>query len=239
MPIEPRPPIWQLPDLRDVPPGVEFVAVGADLSPGMLLAGYRSGLFAMPERDLLGWWSPDPRGILRPDRVHVSGSLRRSLRRFAVSLDARFDDVVASCADPERPHGWISSEYRASYASLHALGWAHSIEVWDATGALVGGLFGVEVGGLFAAESKFHLATDASKVAVVALADLLAADREPGRLIDVQWCTPHLATLGATEVPRSEYLQLLARARRLPPALDSRPLPAAAGQPNRIRWRTA
>lgn len=247
MPIEPPPPIWQLPDLRDVPAGVEFIAVGADLSPGMLLAGYRSGLFAMPEQDLLGWWSPDPRGILRPGRVHVSRSMRRPLRRFTVSVDQRFDEVVAGCADPSRPHGWISAQYRASYAHLHALGWAHSIEVWDGADALVGGLFGVEVGGLFAAESMYHVATDASKVAVVALADLLAARGEPDRIIDVQWCTAHLATLGASEVDRPAYLGLLARARRLPPALvgqrpggPSGPAGAAgAGAgPSRIRWRS-
>jgi len=237
MPVEPRPPVWQLPDPRGVPAGVELVAVGADLSPGMLLAGYRSGLFAMPEKHLLGWWSPDPRGILRPGAVHVSRSLRRSLRRFTVSVDRRFAEVVAACADPARPFGWISPQYQASYRALHELGWAHSIEVWDDAGALAGGLFGVEVGGLFAAESKFHVATDASKAAVVALADLLAADRHPDRLIDVQWRTAHLASLGAVEVARPEYLRLLARALRLDPVLAGQS-PAGAA-PSRIRWRIA
>lgn len=222
MPIEPPAPHWVLPDVADLPAGQELVAVGADLSPGMLLAGYRSGLFAMPEDDLLGWWSPDPRGVLAPRAVHVSRSLRRVLPRFEVSVDSAFEEVVAACADPRRPHGWISPEYQGAYRTLHDLGWAHSIEVWDASGELAGGLFGVEVGGLFAGESKFHVRTDASKVAVVALADLLAADGDPRRIIDVQWCTDHLATLGAVKVPRAAYL------RALPATMSARPVLSGA-----------
>jgi leucyl/phenylalanyl-tRNA--protein transferase len=229
MPIEPRRSPWVVPDPRGAPDGQDLVAVGADLTPGMLLAGYRAGLFGMPDGPLLGWWSPDPRGVLFPAGVHVGRSLRRS-----VGLDACFDDVVRACADPARPHGWISAEYRSSYSELHALGWAHSIEVWDESGRLAGGLFGVEVGGLFAAESKFHVATDASKVAVVALADLLAAGAGP-RTIDVQWRTPHLASLGVVDVPRPEYLRMLQRALALPPVLGQRPVPS----PSRIRWRSA
>ncbi|MDH3958238.1 MAG: leucyl/phenylalanyl-tRNA--protein transferase [Actinomycetota bacterium] len=225
MPIEPPAPRWVLPDVADLPAGQELVAVGADLSPGMLLAGYRSGLFAMPDGDLLGWWSPDPRGVLPARGVHVSRSLRRVLPRFEVSVDTAFDEVVAACADPRRPHGWISREYRSAYRTLHDLGWAHSIEVWDASGELAGGLFGVEVGGLFAGESKFHVSTDASKVAVVALGDLLGADGDPRRIIDVQWCTDHLATLGVVEVPRAAYLQAL------PAALSCRPVLSGATRP--------
>jgi leucyl/phenylalanyl-tRNA--protein transferase len=243
MPVEPEAPRWALPDLRDVPAGQEFVAVGADLSPGMLLSGYRSGLFAMPEGGELGWWSPDPRGVLLPGRVHVARSLRRALARFEVSLDASFAEVVAACADPSRPHGWISGAYRDSYLALHRLGWAHSIEVWGPDGTLAGGLFGVEVGGLFAAESKFHVGTDASKVAVVALADLLAADGDPRRVIDVQWCTEHLRSLGAREVPRPAYLRALRSALACQPVLSGRPGPAGqedvTGLPSRIRWRRA
>lgn len=225
MPIEPPAPRWVLPDVADLPAGQELVAVGADLSPGMLLAGYRSGLFAMPDGDLLGWWSPDPRGVLPARGVHVSRSLRRVLPRFEVSVDTAFDEVVAACADPRRPHGWISREYRSAYRTLHDLGWAHSIEVWDASGELAGGLFGVEVGGLFAGESKFHVSTDASKVAVVALGDLLGADGDPRRIIDVQWCTDHLATLGVVEVSRAAYLQAL------PAALSCRPVLSGATRP--------
>jgi leucyl/phenylalanyl-tRNA---protein transferase len=237
MPIEPDAPRWALPDLRDVPAGQELVAVGADLSPGMLLAGYRTGLFAMPEGAGIGWWSPDPRGVLLPGRVHVSRSLRRALRRFEVSIDRAFGEVVDACADPRRPHGWISPAYLDSYRALHDLGWAHSIEVWDEVGHLAGGLFGVEVGGLFAAESKFHVRTDASKVAVVALAEVLRVDGDPRRVIDVQWPTEHLVSLGAIEVPRPIYL------RALPAALACRPaLPVEGdgdGLPSRIRWRRA
>jgi leucyl/phenylalanyl-tRNA--protein transferase len=236
MPIEPPPPPWLLPDVRLARPGEELVAIGAELTPGMLVAGYRAGMFPMPEPGLLGWWSPDPRGVLWPAQVRVARSLRRSLRRYEVSLDTCFAEVVAGCADPRRPQGWITAEYRAAYEDLFALGWAHSLEVWDATGRLVGGLFGVELGGLFAAESKFHRSTDASKVAVVALADLLAADGHPDRLVDVQWRTEHLARLGVVEVRRVEYLRLAARARALPPVLAGQAVPAG---PSRIRWRAA
>ena len=236
MPIEPRPTGWVLPDVRSVPAGQELVAVGAELAPGLLLAGYRSGLFAMPDQGVLGWWSPDPRGVLRPGHVHVGRSLRRALGRFEVTVDCGFTEVVRECGDPRRPHGWIDDDYVRAYHELHRLGWAHSIEVWDASGRLVGGLFGVEVGGLFAAESKFHLASDASKVAVVALADLLAADGEPDRLVDVQWCTPHLATLGVVEVRRAEYLDRLERALRLAPVLADQS-PGVGEGPSRIRWR--
>jgi len=243
MPIEPEAPRWVVPDLGDLPAGQELVAMGADLSPGMLLSGYRTGLFPMPDRGELGWWSPDPRGIVLPGGVHVARSLRRVLARFEVSVDQSFDEVVAACADPRRPHGWITGAYRDSYLELHRLGWAHSIEVWDRDGRLAGGLFGVEVGGLFAAESKFHVLTDASKVAVVALADLLAADADPRRVIDVQWCTEHLRSLGAQEVPRPAYLRALRRALACEPVLSDRPVPVAQvapeGRPSRIRWRRA
>ncbi len=223
-----------------------MVAVGADLSPGMLLAGYRTGLFAMPEGREIGWWSPDPRGVLLPGRARIARSLRRALARFEVSVDLAFAEVVAACADPRRPHGWISREYVDSYGELHRLGWAHSIEVWDADGALAGGLFGVEVGGLFAAESKFHVRTDASKVAVVALAGLLAADGDPRRVIDVQWCTAHLASLGAVEVPRPVYLRALPAVLARPPVLTDQARAGELGEPggpdgapSRIRWRRA
>jgi leucyl/phenylalanyl-tRNA--protein transferase len=165
----------------------------------------------------MAWFSPDPRGIVPLEDFRPGRSLRRSARRYAVSLDRAFDDVVAGCADPRRPGGWITPEVRAAYVRLHALGWAHSIEVWDADGTLAGGLYGVEIGGLFAAESKFHVRTDASKVALVALVERL---REAGgeRLLDVQWTTPHLDTLGARDIARPEYLRRLAAALPAPPA---------------------
>src|SRR5690349_21847417 len=123
MPIEPPPSLWQLPSVAASTPGRELLAVGADLEPGTMLSGYRSGIFPMGHRSLgeLGWWSPDPRGIIRPLRFHVSRSLRRQAREFTVTVDQAFDKVVAACGDPRRPHGWITDEFRRSYARLHSL----------------------------------------------------------------------------------------------------------------------
>jgi leucyl/phenylalanyl-tRNA--protein transferase len=151
----------------------------------------------------LAWFSPDPRAVLPAGGVHISRSLRRVLGRFEVTTDRRFEDVVRACGDPSRPHGWIDERIVAAYTALHRLGWAHSVEVWQ-DGALAGGLYGVAVGSLFAAESMFHHVRDASKVAVVA-ADRIVASAE-GSLFDVQWLTPHLASLGVVEVPRRRYL---------------------------------
>jgi len=125
---------------------------------------------------------------------------------------------MRGCGDPRRPSGWITEQFVEAYAELHRLGWAHSVEARDAEGRLVGGLYGVEVGGLFAGESMFSRERDASKVALVALVDVLRAAPGPGRLLDVQWRTEHLATLGVVEVPRRDYLDLLRRALPLPPA---------------------
>lgn len=223
VPVEPPPTGWALPDPAVAPPGEELLGIGADLAPGTLLAAYRRGLFPMDvhRRGPIGWWSPDPRGVLPLDGVRVSRSLRRSLRRFQVSVDLAFEQVVAGCADPRRPHGWITPAIAAAYGELHRLGWAHSVEVWDADGVLAGGLYGVEIGGLFAGESMFHRATDASKVAVVALVERLGgpAGAAEGRLLDVQWQTPHLATLGVVEMARPAYLAGLGRALALPPRL--------------------
>jgi leucyl/phenylalanyl-tRNA--protein transferase len=221
VPVEPPPTRWSFPPLRRTSRD-GLVAVGADLEPGTILAAYRRGLFPMPLDDLEdpAWFSPDPRGVLPPAEVHVSRSLKRSVRRFRVTADRAFGAVIAGCASPERPHGWITAEMRAAYTRLHELGWAHSVEVWDADGTLAGGLYGVEVGGLFAAESKFHVRTDASKVAVVALAARLLAAGGP-RLIDVQWTTPHLETLGARDLRRRDYLAALAVALELPPAFGA------------------
>ncbi len=239
MPVEPPPSAWRLPDPSGAPEGRELIAVGGDLAAGTLLDGYRGGMFAMPEGHLLGWWSPDPRGVLRPSEVHVSRSLRRVLPAFTLSVDRAFAAVLAACSDPRRPHGWITADYRESYEQLHALGWAHSVEVWDMAGRLAGGLFGVEVGGLFAAESKFHASTGASKVAVVALADLLASDGDRRRMIDVQWCTPHLASLGVVEVRRADYLAALPASLSCQPLLSDAPQAVAgAATRNRMRWRS-
>jgi leucyl/phenylalanyl-tRNA---protein transferase len=161
----------------------------------------------------IGWWSPDPRGTLPLDGLVVHRSLERACRRHRVSVDTAFEDVVRGCADPARPHGWIDESFVTAYSRLHELGWAHSIEVWSATpdgDDLVGGLYGVSIGGLFAGESMFHRARDASKVALVATVELLR--KGGGALFDVQWRTEHLASLGAVAIPRADYLEALADA---------------------------
>lgn len=188
--------------------------MGADLEPGTVLAAYRSGLFPMPvrqrRREVLAWWSPEPRGILPLDGLRVSRSLRRSCTRFEIRVDTAFEDVIDACGDTSREGRWITPEVRAAYLALHELGWVHSVEAWDEAGALAGGLYGVSVGGLFAGESMFHRATDASKVALVGLVELLRG--AGATLLDVQWVTPHLASLGAVEIPRRRYLALVADA---------------------------
>ena len=209
-PIEPPPSAWALPRPDDAGDG-EVVGVGADLEPGTLLAAYRAGLFPMRlgRRGRIGWWSPNPRGVIPLDGLVVSSSLRRSCRRFEVRLDTEFEAVMRACADPNRPHGWIDDEFVATYTALHELGWAHSVETW-LDGELVGGLYGVAIDGLFAGESMFYRATDASKVALVMLVDQL---RSIGAtLLDVQWRTPHLESLGAIEITRAEYSERLSDA---------------------------
>jgi leucyl/phenylalanyl-tRNA--protein transferase len=209
-PVEPPPSRWRFPDDPQAD-AHGFVAHGADLEPGTLLAAYRTGLFPMPVgRGRIGWFSPDPRGILPLDGLHVSRSLRRSSSRFSITRDSCFAEVMRHCGDPRRKHGWIDDDFVAAYTRLHQLGWAHSIEVWRAD-QLAGGLYGVRIGGLFAGESMFHadppLGTDASKVAVIATVDWLRATG--ATLFDVQWKTPHLASLGVVEVSRGEYRRRL------------------------------
>ena len=192
------------------------MAVGADLEPATLVTAYRSGLFPMPLKPggRIAWWSPPERGVLELDDLTISRSLRRACRRYEIRIDTAFADVVAGCADPARPHGWIDSQMRAAYVRLHEAGFAHSVEAWRGD-ELVGGLYGVALGGLFAGESMFYRTRDASKVALVALVDGLR-DGHP-RLIDVQWATPHLCSLGVSVVPRHQYLC------RLPELLASEP----------------
>jgi leucyl/phenylalanyl-tRNA--protein transferase len=209
VPLEPPPTDWQFPP-ADTADEHGLVGIGADLEPGTLLSAYRHGLFPMPisGRRPIGWWSPDPRGILPLDALKVSRSLRQAARRYEVRVDQAFDEVLTACADPRRDGGWITTDIRTAYGRLHRLGWAHSVEAWDReTGELAGGLYGVKVEGLFAGESMFHRGRDASKVALLALVERLQSIGAV--LLDVQWLTPHLASLGAVEVPRERYLDLL------------------------------
>jgi leucyl/phenylalanyl-tRNA--protein transferase len=224
-PVEPEPSHYVF-DLTKAPPGEDFLGTGADLEPATVLAAYRAGAFPMPvtRRGAMGWWSPDPRGVIPLDGLRVSRSLRAATRRFRVRVDTAYDEVVRACADPRRPGGWIRRDIAAAYRRLHDLGWAHSVEAWsvrpDGEERLAGGLYGLAVGGLFAGESMFHRERDASKVALVALVEMLTSAGREGRLLDVQWATEHLVSLGAVEVPRSEYFRLLERALQEPsPAL--------------------
>jgi leucyl/phenylalanyl-tRNA---protein transferase len=209
-PIEPAPSRWAMPTNAPIDES-DIVALGADLEPGTLLAAYRQGLFPMPyDKRRIAWFSPARRGIIPLDGLRVSRSLRRSMRRYEVRMDTRFRAVMEACADPARKGGWINRDFVDAYARLHELGWAHSVEVYDASGQLVGGLYGVRIERLFAGESMFHRATDASKVALVHLVDWL---RDAGaELLDVQWTTPHLESLGAIDISRDEYLTRLASA---------------------------
>jgi len=185
----------------------EIVAVGGDLEPATLIGAYSEGLFPMPVGRHLGWFSPDPRAVIPLGGLHVSRSLRRSLAGFEIRIDTAFEEVMRACGDPPRPHGWINEAFVDAYTRLHELGWAHSVEAWK-EGELVGGVYGVRIGAFFAGESMFHRVTNASKVALWATVELLRV--EGVQLFDVQWMTPHLASMGAVEISRDEYLRLLA-----------------------------
>jgi leucyl/phenylalanyl-tRNA--protein transferase len=218
MPVEPSPTPWSFPGPDRIDESDDLVAAGADLAPGTVLAAYRRGMFPMPSGapgDPMYWWSPVRRGVLPIKEIHVSRSLRRSARDFEIRVNTAFEDVLEACADPRRDSGWIDPPIRAAYRRLHELGWVHSVEAWR-DGRLAGGLYGVAIGGLFAGESMFHRDRDASKVALLGLCRLLDDDFVGGRLIDTQWRTPHLASLGVVEIPRQEYLARLAGALRLP-----------------------
>jgi len=221
MPQEPPQTRWVLPSIDRLPPelaGEDLVGFGGDLEPGTLLAAYRSGLFPMhvPFDDEdgaateIGWWSPEPRGVLPIDGMVISRSLRKSCRRLRTTVDHAFADVIAECAEQRDGGQWINDDITVAYRRLHELGWAHSVETWDGDD-LVGGLYGLCIGGLFAGESMFHRVADASKVALVRLVAELGEGGVP-RLLDVQWVTQHLASLGAVEIPRKEYQRRLAMA---------------------------
>jgi len=196
----------------------DLVAVSRAFDAGLVLQAYRSGVFPMPARGgLMGWWSPLQRAILPLDRLRVTRSLRKMTHRYEIRVDSDFEGVLAGCGDPRRPDGWIDADIRRVYRKLHREGEVHSVEAWTSDGELAGGLYGVSLGGLFAGESMFHRVTDASKAAVVATAGYVFADGDPRRLIDVQWATDHLRTLGVVTVSRRDYLARLEQAVDLPP----------------------
>jgi leucyl/phenylalanyl-tRNA--protein transferase len=203
---------WFFPLTPQLPEG-DLVGVGGDLEPSTIIGAYRRGIFPMEVPGSFGqtgWWSPEPRGILPLDRLRVTRSMRQSAKRFETRVDTCFGRVIRGCADPSREGGWLNEPFITAYERLHELGWAHSVEVFDRSGQLAGGLYGVRIDRLFTGESMFHVARDGSKVALMALVDLL---RSSGlTLLDVQWCTDHLASLGAVAIPRREYLARLAEA---------------------------
>jgi leucyl/phenylalanyl-tRNA--protein transferase len=192
-----------------------LLAAGGDLSPRRLLDAYRHGIFPwFSEDEPILWWSPDPRTVFATDRVHVSAKLRRFLRHsdWSIRADTRFVDVMRACAAPRRGQRgtWITRGMLLAYKTLHDLGHAHSIEVHDARGALVGGIYGVAIGRMFFGESMFSGATNGSKVALIALCQGLRDWRFP--LLDAQVASPHLATLGAFEIARDRFVAHVARA---------------------------
>lgn len=206
-------------------PRQDLIGVSEEFGPDLVLAGYRNGAFPMPHDDLsdvlglsrvMGWFSPMERAILPLEGLRVTRSLQKMIKRYRLTADAAFTDVLDQCADPSRTGSWIDDRIADVYTRLHHAGFVHSIEAWTGDGELAGGLYGVSIGGLFAGESMFHrpdVGRDASKVALVGLVDLLRTDGQP-RLLDVQWRTPHLASLGVIEVGRDDYLD------RLPDAVD-------------------
>jgi leucyl/phenylalanyl-tRNA--protein transferase len=189
------------------------VGKGADLEPETLIHAYRHGLFPMVsnENDRISneliWWSPQRRAVIPLDGLKVSRTMRRSAKKFEIKVNTQFEKVMRNCAAPHRENGWITEEFIWAYSKLHRLGWAHSIEVIDENGFLAGGLYGVRINKLFAGESMFHLVRDASKVALMALVQMMRASNMS--LLDVQWLTPHLASLGALAIGRDEYLRQL------------------------------
>jgi leucyl/phenylalanyl-tRNA--protein transferase len=226
-PVEPPATRVRFPD-PGRPSAPEVLALGCDFSPGTLLRAYRSGIFPWPHGNdddggpRVLWFSPDPRAIFPlEEEARWSRSLRRTLRHhpYEVTVDQDFSQVMHLCGETRAKATWIIPELEAGYTKLHELGWAHSVEVWETTPsrALVGGIYGLAIGGVFAGESMFHLRTDASKIAFATLATRL---RGAGfALFDVQVQNPHLESLGCVEIPRPEYLARLRAALRLTASL--------------------
>lgn len=217
-------------DPRDWPDD-DLIGWSSEVDELMVVQAYASGVFPMPIDDVMGWWSPVRRGVLPLEGLRVTRSLRKMAKRYTITVDTAFDEVIARCADPAREGFWIDETITGLYRSLHRAGIAHSVEARDAEGELVGGLYGIGLGGLFAGESMFHdpvRGRDASKAALIGLVELLrAAPDAERRLLDVQWQTPHLATLGVIELDRSDYLGRLDEALAL-----EQPTWAFSGQPD-------
>lgn len=191
-----------------------LLAAGGDLSPEWLLLAYQNGIFPWySEGEPILWWSPDPRAVILPGGVHVSRSLQKTLKKqsFEIQFDSNFEAVIEACSSVERlgQFGtWLTEDMKAAYCQMHELGYAHSVECWQ-DGELVGGFYGLAIGKCFFGESMFSLERDASKVALVTFADYLW--QRDYQLIDCQVSSPHILSLGAVEIPRHDFLNLLAR----------------------------
>jgi leucyl/phenylalanyl-tRNA--protein transferase len=204
---------WQFLPHSEWPPDEEVVAIGADLEPDTVLYAYAHGMFPMyvdKKSRMRGWWSPFERGVIPLNGFHISRSMRNSAQHFVCTINVAFVRVMQECATARTDGNWINQEFIDAYTVLHEMGHAHSVEVWNKKGELVGGLYGLRINGFFAGESMFHRETDASKVALMHLVDLMNLDGM--QLLDTQWNTDHLASLGCTSVPRPDYLALLAKA---------------------------
>jgi leucyl/phenylalanyl-tRNA--protein transferase len=212
--------VWDFPSPGQMPKD-DLVSLGADLKPETLIDSYRHGIFPMhiqiENKREIGWWSPQQRGILPLNKINISSSLKKSMKKYFVTFDQDFDSVIDGCGDDKRPKGWINKDIKTAYKKLFELGYVHSVEVWNKKDELVGGLYGVEVNGLFAGESMFHTQTDASKTALVYLVEKLSqAGGE--RIFDVQWQTPHLKSMGVVKISRSKYISLLPEVMNTKPA---------------------
>lgn len=205
---------WEFPPSNKWPAS-DLVGRGADLTPSTMIHSYSRGIFPMPAEpddwdSEIAWWSPLSRAVLPLDGLAVTKSMRRSATRYKVRVDTSFEQVMHGCAAPHRPGAWITQQFVDAYVDLHELGWAHSIETFDENNLLVGGLYGVRIGNFFAGESMYHLSRDASKVALMTLVEMMNESKM--MLLDVQWQTPHLQSLGAVEIDRAEYLNRLTAA---------------------------
>lgn len=202
----------------------KLTSFGSNWNPETLLAAYSVGLFPMPyeidgQESAIGWWSPHSRAIFHPGEIHPSRSLKAARKKFKVTVDRDFEAVIRACGNPDRESGWINEAVISAFMALHQLGMAHSVEVWDRDGNLAGGLYGLELGGVFAGESMFHVVTNASKVALAHLGQML--NDGTGRIIDTQWMTSHLESMGAKPINRREYCQNLPKYLAIPPRISS------------------
>jgi leucyl/phenylalanyl-tRNA--protein transferase len=202
---------WTFPSPELWPDDDDIVAAGADLETDTLLYAYAHGMFPMfVNKRNLAWWSPVDRGVIPLDGLRITRSMQQSAKRFTCTVNQAFSEVMTLCGSMRTDGNWINQHFINAYTELHEEGHAHSVEVWNETGDLVGGLYGVRVNKFFAGESMFHIETDASKVALMHLVKLMTLDGM--ELLDTQWRTDHLESLGCIAIPREKYLQLLASA---------------------------